>query len=223
VNLASYPRARAFPESPPERPPEPPAIDVSDLPTTAPGSRTPLWWGVVGMITIESTIFAMLAVTYFYLRGGASVWPPADVAPNLLLRGVELGILLASAVPMIAVELAVKRRSLAGMRLWLGIATLLGLAFVALRFYQFHAMTFRWNSHAYGSIVWTILGMHTTHSIAASVENIVFMVLLFVGPLEERHLLDLRLNALYWYFVVLAWVPLFAILYLDPGLLGAVR
>jgi len=219
VRLAFHPRRPAAPEPEPERP----AIDVGALPTTAPGSRAPIWWGVVGMITIESTIFAMLAVTYFYLRGGASVWPPADVKPDLYLRGVELGVLLLSAIPMIAVELAVKRRSLAGMRLWLGIATLLGLIFVGLRFYLFHAMTFRWNSHAYGSIVWAILGMHATHAVAASVENLVFMVLLFVGPIEEKHLLDLRLNALYWYFVVLAWVPLFAIIYLDPALLEAVR
>ncbi len=201
----------------------PPTIDVSGLPTTAQGSRAPLWWGLVGMITIESTLFALLVVTYFYLRGGAAVWPPPDVRGNYPLRFAELAVLLASAVPMIAVELAVKRRSLAGMRLWLAVATALGLVFVALRFYSFHVMTYRWNSHAYGSVAWTILGMHGTHAVAASVENVVFLALLFLGPIEEKHLLDLRLNALYWYFVVLAWVPLFAILFLDPGLLELAR
>jgi cytochrome c oxidase subunit III len=201
----------------------PPAIDVSGLPTTAEGSRAPLWWGLIGMIVIESTLFAMLVVTYFYLRGGASVWPPPDVRGNYPLRIAELAVLLASAVPMIAVELAVKRRSLAGMRLWLTIATALGLVFVALRFYSFHAMTYRWNSHAYGSIVWTILGLHATHGLAASVENVVFLALLFRGPIEEKHLLDLRLNALYWYFVVLSWVGLFGVIFLDPGLLELAR
>jgi cytochrome c oxidase subunit III len=201
----------------------PPTIDVSRLPTTAQGSRAPLWWGLVGMITIESTLFALLVVTYFYLRGGAAVWPPPDVRGNYPLRFAELAVLLASAVPMIAVELAVKRRSLAGMRLWLAVATALGFVFVALRFYSFHVMTYRWNSHAYGSVAWTILGMHATHAVAASVENVVFLALLFLGPIEEKHLLDLRLNALYWYFVVLAWVPLFAILFLDPGLLELAR
>jgi len=215
--------ARARLRAEPEPVAGPPAIDVSALPTTAQGSRTPLWWGLVGMITIESTIFAMLAVTYFYLRGSAAVWPPPDVRGNYPLRIAEIAVLLVSALPMIAVELAVKRRSLAGMRLWLAVATVLGLVFVALRFDSFHVMTYRWNSHAYGSVVWAILGMHATHAVAASVENVVFLALLFLGPIEEKHLLDLRLNALYWYFVVLAWVPLFAILFLDPGLLELAR
>ena len=35
-----------------------PALDVSELPHVALGHRDPLWWGVVGLMAIESTVFA---------------------------------------------------------------------------------------------------------------------------------------------------------------------
>ena len=43
-------------------------LDVSGLPTYAYGNRSLMWWGTLGMILIESTVFALAIVTYFYLR-----------------------------------------------------------------------------------------------------------------------------------------------------------
>lgn len=45
-----------------------PALDVSHLPTYAFGPRGLMWGGTMGMLTIEGTVFAILIVTYFYLR-----------------------------------------------------------------------------------------------------------------------------------------------------------
>jgi heme/copper-type cytochrome/quinol oxidase subunit 3 len=36
---------------------------------------------------------------------------------------------------------------------------------------------------------------------------------------EDKHMLDLQLNSLYWYFVALSWVVFYCIFFLDPGLL----
>lgn len=195
-----------------------PVIDVSELPTTVLDSRAPLWWGLIGLIAIESTMFALLAVSYFYLRGGASVWPPPRDAAHTALASVNLGLLLASLVPMVLTDRAAQRRSLRAMRGWLLVATACGLVCLVIRVFEFSTMSVRWDAHVYGSLVWTILGMHSLHLLSSNGENVLFTVLLFKGPIEEKHLLDLRLNALYWYFVVLAWVPLYAIVFLDPGI-----
>ncbi|HEY4596349.1 MAG TPA: heme-copper oxidase subunit III, partial [Thermoanaerobaculia bacterium] len=78
-----------------------PALDVSELPTTAFGTRDPLWWGVTGIMCIEGTMFAIMAASYFYLRGGAHVWPPPGVLhPGLGITTLNLGILLLSLFPM---------------------------------------------------------------------------------------------------------------------------
>jgi heme/copper-type cytochrome/quinol oxidase subunit 3 len=57
-----------------------PGVEVGHLPVTAFGSRDPLWWGVVALICVESMMFALLWVTYFFMRGNESQWPPTSLS-----------------------------------------------------------------------------------------------------------------------------------------------
>jgi cytochrome c oxidase subunit 3 len=195
-----------------------PVLDVSELPRVALGHRDPLWWGVVGLMAIESTVFALTAVTYFYLRGGGVVWPPPGAEMPLAIGNANLIVLLISVFPMHLVNKFGGRGEMMKARFWLIVASALGIGALILRCYEFGGMTFRYNSHAYGSIVWTIFGLHTLHLISSVGENTVFLALLFKGPIEDKHRLDVRLNGLYWYFVVASWVFLYTFLYWDPGL-----
>jgi heme/copper-type cytochrome/quinol oxidase subunit 3 len=198
-----------------------PVIDVSRLPTTVLGHRAPLWWGVVGMIAIESTMFALLAATYFYLRGTASVWPPPRNFPPTRLDTVLVALLLLSVFPMWKTLKAGERGDLRGMRLWLSIASALGLASMVVRGFELATIGFRWDAHVYGSIVWAILGMHALHLLASNGENLLFLALLFKGPIQDKHRLDVYLNAWYWFFVVISWLPFYLIVFLDPGIFKA--
>lgn len=193
-----------------------PRIDVSALPTTVFGPRAPLWWGAIGAITIETVTFALLVATYYYLRGNESLWPPS-FPPPLGWGTAVLVVLLVSLVPMWLVEKRALERSLRRMRFWLIVSTLLSLMALGLRVIEFSELPFRWDHHAYGSIVWTTIGMHAIHLLTANVENLLFIALLFKGPVEEKHLLDFQLNAVYWYWVVGWWVVLYVVMYLDPG------
>jgi cytochrome c oxidase subunit 3 len=197
-----------------------PRIDVSALPTTVFGPKAPLWWGAAGLLSIETTLFALMFATYYYLRGNESVWPPGGGShggPPIGPATVGLFLLLVSVVPMALVHRQTGRRSLRGIRFWLVIATLAGLLALVARVAEFGELPFRWDHHAYGSVVWTLIGLHAIHLLTASIENVMFVTLLFKGPVEEKHLLDLRLNAGYWYFVVGWWVVTYAVIYLDPG------
>ena len=199
-----------------------PAIDVSGLPTTAFGHRDPLWWGVVGIMCIEGTMFAIMAASYFYLRGGAQLWPPpGTLHPGVGITTLNLLILLASIYPMHQAAQSAEREDLPAIRRWLIVATVLIVAFLILRFVILHRLTFRWDSHAYGSLIWLTAGLHTLHVITGIVENLLFITLLTKGPVEDKHMDDLRLNSMYWYFVVACWVPFYCIFFLDPGLLHA--
>lgn len=197
---------------------KPPVIDVSGLPTFAFGPRDALWWGVVSLFAIEATVFALTLVTYFYLRGGAVEWPPPGVRMPHLLATVNLIVLLASVYPMHRANRAALKSDLKPMRTWLFVAMVLSFVALLLRAFELPGMTFRWNHHAYGSIVWTIYGLHTLHLLSSCMENLLFLALLYRGPVEDKHRLDMRLNGLYWYFVVAVWVPLYAVLFWDPGL-----
>ena len=62
-------------------------IDVRHLPNLVSGSRAPVWWGIVLLLTIEATVFGTIIASYYYLRMGEPQWPPAGVPdPELLLR-----------------------------------------------------------------------------------------------------------------------------------------
>jgi cytochrome c oxidase subunit 3 len=39
---------------------------------------------------------------------------------------------------------------------------------------------------------------------------------LFRGPVEEKHLVDVAVNGLYWYFIVVTDLLGILVLYLDP-------
>jgi cytochrome c oxidase subunit I+III len=40
--------------------------------------------------------------------------------------------------------------------------------------------------------------------------------LMFTGPLEGRRYVDVSENAVYWYFVVGAWIPIYLTIYWAP-------
>lgn len=197
---------------------ERPVIDVTNLPSVSMTSREPLWWGVTGLIAIEATMFALLFASYYYLRGAAVEWPPPGSRLPFVLGTANLVVFLLSAGTMHMVNHEAFHHRLRPIRRWLIATMVLSLTALVLRFFELDRMSFKWNEHAYGSVVWLTAGMHTAHTLTSNLENLVFLVLLFKGPVEKKHMLDLRLNGFYWFFVVASWIPFYVVFYLDPGL-----
>ena len=63
---------------------ERPVLDVSRLPTVGFGSHSITWWGIMGMMAIEGTVFVLMIASYFYLHSRSSEWPPHRSPPDLL-------------------------------------------------------------------------------------------------------------------------------------------
>jgi len=97
-----------------------------------------------------------------------------------------------------------------------GFPAALGNAFLVLRGFEFTTLNVMWYANAYGSIVWLLLGLHTTHLVTDAVDTAVLVALLYRGPFEGKRLVDTSENAIYWYFVVLSWLPIYAVVYLVP-------
>jgi cytochrome c oxidase subunit III len=195
-------------------------LDVSGLPSYAFGRRAPLWLAVMLLIAIESSVFGLVVFSYFYVRTRLQVWPPTGVGEReIAFGGAILTTLAASAVTNHLVNRSALRADLRRARLWLSLTTLLSATALALRAAELSHLPFRWDSNVFGSVFYGALSLHTMHLIAGNIENVLFLVLLNKGPIEKKHLVDLEVNGVYWYFVVLSWVPLYAVLYLD-GVLG---
>jgi heme/copper-type cytochrome/quinol oxidase subunit 3 len=198
----------------------PRTLDVGSLPPGAFGSRSLMWWGTMGMVLIESTVFALAIASYFYFRTRMPAWPPDGVAPPDLRWGtLNTVVLLVSMLPNELAKRAGERIDLRGVRLWMVVCLVFGVAFNILRVYEFLHLNVRWDHDAYGSIVWVLLGLHTTHIITDVLDTAVLAVLMFVGPIEEKRFVDVEENAAYWYFVVIAWLPIYGVIYWAPRLM----
>ena len=193
-----------------------PALDVSALPTHAFGHRTPLWWGVVVMLTIETAALAMTAVAVVYLRQNVPAWPPAGTPlPGLIAATTNTALLLLSLVPMRVVEGAAREFRRTALVVSLAVMTVLGVGTCVLRGFELAALNCRWDDHAYGSAVWLLVGMHAAHLLGATIENLLLTVVV-ARAAEPKHYVDADSNAFYWYFIVGAWLPLYVLVYLWP-------
>jgi heme/copper-type cytochrome/quinol oxidase subunit 3 len=195
-------------------------LDVSSLPPGAFGSRSVTFWGTLGIVIIEGTVFALAIGAYFYLVTRFPAWPPHGVAPPDLLWGtVNTLVLLASLLPNELARRAGERVDLGRVRMWMVVALLFAAAFNVVRVYEFMHLNVNWDHDAYGSIVWLLLGLHTTHIVTDFLDSTVLAVLMFVGPVEEHRFVDVEENAVYWYFVVLTWLPIYGVIYWAPRLI----
>jgi heme/copper-type cytochrome/quinol oxidase subunit 3 len=194
-------------------------LDVSDLPTAVLDSRSLVWWGTIVMTVIESFVFAITVGAYFYLRTLASEWPPARTGPPALTAAtINVVVLLISAIPAVALDRAGLRRDLRMVRWMLGVNLIFGTIFLVLRIYEFRDLHCWWNSHAYGSITWTLLFLHTSNLVTSLLETAIVLAYFLCRPVEDRHYLDARLDGVFWYFIVITWLPLYAVVFLVPRL-----
>lgn len=194
-----------------------PVMDVSGLSPYTTGARSPLYWGMLGIILIETMVFGSLVSSYFYLRAQSVDWPPAGTEPpELLLPTVNTVLLLVSSLVLHWGDSAIKRGDQRRLALGLLGAALLGALFLVLKVVEYSEVSYQWDSHAYGSIVWTIIGFHSAHVLALLLKTVVVDTLAFRRYFTRERRMGVTINGIYWHFVVLIWIPLYVVLYLVP-------
>jgi cytochrome c oxidase subunit 3 len=191
-----------------------PVLDLSALPRHATGLRTPLWWGTVLLIAIESTCFAILFNTYLYVRNNFDEWPP-DERLHLLPGALCCAALLLTVPPTILYRRAAHDERFGPMRRWLIVATALSFVSVALRVWEIQAIPFLWTGSAYASVVWTSIGMHTLEIVTGAVECVFMCVILFRPRIEMKTFEDVESSALFWFFSVFVWLPFAGLFYVE--------
>lgn len=192
------------------------ALDVSTLPRIAFGPNGLIWWGTMGLMVIETTAFVMLWITYFYVRGRVPDWPPGVLPPALRWGTIQLAVLLISFVPNYLTKLRAEAFDFTGTRFWLTVTTLLALASVWVRVLEFTTLNVAWNTNAYGSIVWVLIGTHTMHLVTDFYDTLVLNVITFTGPLERKRFVDFSDNSMYWNVIIFWWIVLYVIVYIAP-------
>lgn len=195
-------------------------IDVSHLPNLVQKSRAPLWWAMVLLLVIESMVFGTLAASYFYLRMNQAEWPPAGVdPPELLLPTINTLLLLASSIPVYLADKGITEGKVRRLVWGMGVAAVMAILFLILKVIEYSDVSYSWDDHAYGSIVWLIVGFHSSHVLSVVGKTVVVAVLGARGYFNRERNLGVQINGLYWHFVVVVWIPMYAVIYWAPRLL----
>jgi heme/copper-type cytochrome/quinol oxidase subunit 3 len=194
-------------------------LDVSRLERGTTDSRALIWWGNLGMLAIEGTMFLMAIATFLYLRSANLDWPPSTVPnPDLFLPTLNLGLLLVGGIGALITERAAARGAVGAAQVGQVVSIAAGIAFLAVRVVVMAHIGYKWSDHAYGSIVWTIVGLHTFHMLTATGETALLFVYSLTKPMVKRYVLDFRTTAVYWYFVALIWLPFYFLIFVEPWL-----
>ena len=191
--------------------------DVSSLPTVTFGSRSLMWWGTLGFMTIEGWTTALLLGSYLYLRQNYAAWPPLRTPyPSLLIPTINLVVMLASMVPAYLADRAARKLDLGGVKLWLLVTAIISLAIPVLRWYELWALNIRWDTNAYGTAAWTIVGTHATLLLLDVADTVGLTLFYWLRPMPIKCMSDTSDNSFYWYFMVLIWIPIYLIVYVGP-------
>lgn len=189
------------------------------IPVNGAGSDHISWWAMLVSILILAVLLSNLLFGYFYLRLDSVSWPPAGITPPpLTLPIIATMILLSSGIPAWLALRGLRADDQSRLKLGLGTSLILGIAFVALLGWSMTQLDFDWQSHAFGSLFYTIAVFYL---IIVSIGLGILAVVLYWalrGHYNSRHTVAVRNAMAYWWGAIVMWVVVFATIYGMPHL-----
>jgi cytochrome c oxidase subunit III len=192
---------------------------VSAVPYTSRSARPNGWWGMVVFVATEVTLFATLIGSYYDLRFKTPEWPPPGVPdPKLALPLTLMAALVATSIP---VQLAVgcaRRAHTRSAQLALLSAMAVQIAYLAVQIHLFadDLSRFTPQGSAYGSIYFTLLGVHHLHVLVGILLEAWLVLRLFAGMTRYRRV-GIEATAFYWHTINVLAVAVTLVL-LSPSL-----
>jgi len=175
--------------------------------------------GVLIFIAFEAMIFVGLLASYWVLRSASFAWPPPDM-PRLPLAvtWVNTAILLFSGFTMWRSVVAIRAGDHNALRSALLATAVLGTVFLVVQGSEWVRLIqqgLTLSSSSFGSIFYTMIGLHGLHVVGAVVWLLAVLVVTQRRHYTARRHAGVILCAMYWYFVCALWVVLFATVYLS--------
>ncbi len=166
---------------------------------------------------------AAIIVAFFVMQAEAAAWPPPGTPPLPVGLWLSTGLIVASSGTMHAAVRAVRRNRIKPAR-WFVLATLLlGGAFLASQIMNWglaYAANMPPALNMFSVLFYLFTGLHGLHILGGLVPLGIVTWRSFRGRYTPQQHNGLRFCALYWHFVDVAWVVMFAVLLLGGGLAG---
>ena len=172
--------------------------------------------GMVLLVASEAVFFAAFLGIYAVSYTRARVWPPAGIAtPSFAIPTIGVVVLLFSGAAMAqAMRHALRREHKRASTLrWLAAALVSAVVFGVLLVIGYADLPFSVGQGIYESLFYMIIGLEIAHVVGGAVLLAVVTVRTWTGELALRRD-PIQAAAIYWYFVVVLGIVIYAVLYL---------
>lgn len=167
----------------------------------------------------ECLLFGGLITTYLLYKHPLEGPTPHEIF-DIPFTSTSSFVLLMSSLTMVLAVSAIERAEHQRMRVWLGATALLGAIFISGQIYEFtvfYREGLGFTTSRFSSAFYTLTGFHGVHVTIGIIMLVSMLVLSLRGKLPEHRSETVEVVGLYWHFVDVVWVVIFAVVYLIPS------
>lgn len=173
---------------------------------------------MLALVVTEAALFAYLLFSYFYIASQAHApWPP-DGMPSFGIALPNTIILIIGSFTVRYGERGIQQGDRRRLVRGLFITLVLGLIFLGLQGLEWHNKAFSLTSGVYGSLYFTITGFHMAHVLVGLLMLAVLLIWTSFDYFGARRHAAVSIGAIYWHFVTVVWLAVFATFYVAPYL-----
>jgi heme/copper-type cytochrome/quinol oxidase subunit 3 len=183
--------------------------------TTGIDNRKLLMWL---FLASECLLFGSLIATYLLYRDRSIAGPYPEDLLDIPFTAVSSFVLLMSSVSMVLALAAIQRGDRRGLQIWLVTTALLGMVFLSgqvFEFTEFYNEGLTLHTNLFGTTFFVLTGFHGAHVSVGILILLSLWVMALRGRLTQEKSLHVELAGLYWHFVDVVWVVIFALVYLT--------
>ena len=192
--------------------------DVPPLTTGLSNEKMTMW----AFLGSDCLLFASLISTYLLLRNRVGPDTEGSTAADLFdipFTSVSSFVLLMSSLTMVLAVTSIGRGELERCKMWLLTTAILGTVFIAGQVYEFtgfYREGLGFTTNISSSAFFTLTGFHGVHVSLGIIMLVTLWSLISRGNLGAERAETVEIIGLYWHFVDIVWIVIFAVVYLIP-------
>lgn len=174
--------------------------------------------GILLFIVSEVMLFGAFFASYFFLRVVVNpvAWPPKPFELPVAIAGMNTAILVSSSFTVHYALEAIRKGNRQGMKLGLVLTWMLGLTFLFVQINEYVHLGFSARLESFGTIFYCLTGLHGAHVFVGLMLLTFATIRAFRGHFDkesEKHL-GVEVPGIYWHFVDIMWIIVFATVYI---------
>lgn len=172
-------------------------------------------FGLATFLVADAMTFAGFFAAYLTFRAVNPLPPGAIYELEMVLPVINTSILIASSFTFHRASKELMRGAMGACRGWLLLTAVMGMAFLGGQMKEYFELPFGLTDNLFASTFYALTGFHGLHvCLGALMILIVWVQAAQPGKFTPQQHFGIAAAELYWHFVDVIWVILFALLYL---------